>query len=158
MKLSSAYSGAWIAVLAAAADRISKVLAERMDPAQVISLIPGVIRLRRTVNTGMAFSMFSGQTLMLALVSALLVAGLIAWMIVRPDLSRLLRTGLWLVVGGGLGNLWDRIVYGAVIDFIEPTFVRFAVFNLADVFICVGAGLAALAMILEENKKEPGHE
>ena len=110
MKLSSAYSGAWIAVLAAATDRVSKVLAERMDPAQVISLIPGVIRLRRTVNTGMAFSMFSGQTLMLTLVSALLVAGLIAWMIVRPNLSRLLRTGLWLVVGGGLGNLWDRIV------------------------------------------------
>ena len=158
MKLSSAYSGAWIAVLAAATDRVSKVLAERMDPAQVISLIPGVIRLRRTANTGMAFSMFSGQTLMLALVSALLVAGLITWMIVRPNLSQLLRTGLWLVVGGGLGNLWDRIVYGAVIDFIEPTFVRFAVFNLADVFICVGAGLAALAMILEENKKEPGHE
>ena len=155
MKLKNACSGAWIAVLAAAADRVSKVLAAQMEPGQVIPLIPGFLRLHRTANTGMAFSILSGQTLLLALISAALTASLTAWLVARPrSQSPLLRASLWMVIGGGLGNLYDRVFYSAVVDFIEPTFIRFAVFNLADVFICVGAGLAALAMLLEEHRKE----
>ena len=59
-------------------------------------------------------------------------------------------------MGGGLGNLYDRLIYGAVIDFIEVTFVRFAVFNVADICICVGAALAMIAMLMEEKCKNAG--
>lgn len=159
MKLRKGVSGAWVALLAAAVDRVAKVFAARMNPGEVVSIIPGVLRLRSVTNTGMAFGLFSGQTLLLTIAAVLMTAVLAAWLIAKPQSqSRWLRAGLWMVVGGGMGNLYDRIVYGHVIDFIEPTFVRFAVFNSADMFICVGAGIAALAMILEERKREPIHE
>ena len=57
-----------------------------------------------------------------------------------------------MIVGGGLGNLYDRIAYGYVIDFIDLQFVRFAIFNLADVAICLGAVIAAVSYILAERK------
>ena len=57
------------------------------------------------------------------------------------------------MAGGGLGNLYDRLVYGSVIDFIDPIFVRFAVFNPADAFICVGAALAFVALLRDEHRR-----
>lgn len=159
MRLKSACSGAWIAAAAVAVDRVGKAFAARMAPGETLDILPGVLRLRSTTNSGMAFSLFSGQTLPLTIVSALVVAALTAWLFIRPQSqSALLRAGLWMAVGGGLGNLYDRIAYGCVIDFIEPTFVRFAVFNPADVFVCVGVALAALALILEERRKESARE
>ena len=106
--------------------------------------MPGIIDLRPVQNRGMAFSMLSGQTLALTVFTALLIAGLVGWLVARPDAPRLARAGLWLIVGGGLGNLYDRLATGSVTDFIELAFVRFAVFNLADVCICVGAALVVL--------------
>jgi len=102
----------------------------------------------------MAFSLLSGHGLGLTLLTALLLAAVIAWLVSKPDEQRLLRTGLWLIVGGGLGNLFDRVMRGYVVDFIELAFVRFAVFNVADVCICAGAALAAIGAILGEKRRE----
>ena len=77
-------------------------------------------------------------------------------LLTHPDTPTLERAGLWLIAGGGLGNLWDRLAYGFVIDFIRLDFVRFAVFNPADVFVCVGAGLVVLSVILAEWRKAHG--
>ena len=74
-----------------------------------------------------------------------------------PDAPGLFRAGLWLIAGGGLGNLYDRLAYGRVIDFLEPAFVRFAVFNVADVCVCVGAALAMLSVVLGELRGRKSH-
>ena len=153
MRLTDRFRGAWLAVLAAALDRLTKRLAVN---ASAGPLIPGLINLRPMVNRGMAFSMLSGQGALLTGLTLLLVLALTAWLIAKPGQPRLFRAGLWLIVGGGLGNLWDRLASGAVIDFIEPAFVRFAVFNGADACICVGAALAMLSAILEETEKKHG--
>ena len=58
------------------------------------------------------------------------------------------------MVGGGLGNLWDRLIYGCVIDFIRLDFVNFAVFNVADVFVCAGALLVALSALKSEARRK----
>ena len=157
MRLRQGFEGGWLALLAAAADRVTKALASRMDGAR--SLIPGILRLRPTVNRGMAFSMLSGQTALLSALSAVLIAVLAGWLVSHPDERGLMRSGLWLVVGGGIGNLFDRLAYGHVIDFIEPVFVRFVVFNVADACICVGAALALLGMLTDEwrRKRESAH-
>ena len=157
MRLRQGFRYGWLALLAAAADRVTKALASRMDGAR--SLIPGILRLRPMENEGMAFSMLSGQTALLTILSAVLIAVLVGWLIAHPDENRLLRSGLWLVVGGGIGNLFDRLAYGHVIDFIEPVFVRFAVFNVADACICVGEALALLGMLADEwrRKRESAH-
>ena len=59
MKLKSACSGAWIALLAAAVDRVGKSLMLRHEPGEIVRVIPGIVQFRRTANTGMAFSLFS---------------------------------------------------------------------------------------------------
>ena len=146
MRLRQGCKGAWIALLAALLDRLTKLAVARFAP-RGCALVPGVVNLRPVENRGMAFSMLSGQTLALTLVTAALIAALAGWLIARPESPRLLRAGLWLIVGGGLGNLYDRLTRGGVADFIELAFVRFAVFNVADVCICVGAGLVLLGSL-----------
>ena len=141
MRSKRGFRGWWIALAAALADRLTKLLAAGAPGG---ALVPGIIDLRPVQNRGMAFSMLSGQTLALTVFTALLIAGLVGWLVARPDGPALARAGLWLIVGGGLGNLYDRIATGSVTDFIELAFVRFAVFNLADVCICVGAALVVL--------------
>lgn len=151
MRLRRGCRGAWIALLAALADRLSKVAVARLMPAGG-ALLPGIVNLRPVRNAGMAFSMLSGQALALGLLTGLLIAGLTVWLLARPEAPGLLRAGLWLIVGGGLGNLYDRLAQGGVSDFIELAFVRFAVFNVADICICLGAALAVLGMALAERK------
>ena len=151
MRIKQGCRGWWVALLAALADRLTKVLVARLCP-RGGALIPGIINLRPVENRGIAFSMLSGQGLALALFTAALIAGLVAWLVSHPDAPVLLRTGLWLIAGGGLGNLYDRLTTGGVSDFIELAFMRFAVFNVADVCICVGAGLVLLGSLTGDRK------
>jgi len=157
MQLRRGCRGWWIALLVAAADRVTKAAVVRFwDRPRLLdrtfeALIPGVVNVKLATNRGMAFSLLSGHGLGLTLLTALLLAAVIAWLVSKPDEQRLLRTGLWLIVGGGLGNLFDRVMRGYVVDFIELAFVRFAVFNVADACICVGALLAVIGAVLGDR-------
>lgn len=163
MRLRQGCSGMWIAAVVAILDQISKA-AVRWSSASHVRLtsyvpslweIPGLFAIRETRNTGAAFSMLSGSGLLLTLGTALLIALLVGWLVARPEgQPRWMRVGLWMIAGGGLGNLYDRIVYGYVTDFIELLFVRFAVFNIADIFVCAGAFIAAAALLTDEKRKE----
>lgn len=148
MRLRQGCKGAWIALVVVILDRIFKTWALKTRANQII--LPGILNARYMENTGMAFSVFSEQPIALTAFTIILIFALTVWLLARPNESPAFRMGLWLIVGGGLGNLYDRLVYGYVIDFIELAFVRFAVFNWADICICIGAGLAALTMIMEE--------
>lgn len=141
----------WIAAAAAVTDQISKAAVRRLNPDLNLG---GLFAIRMTHNTGAAFSMFSGSGLFLTVSTALLIAAVALWLVARPSAQpKWARVGFWLLVGGGLGNLYDRIVYGAVTDFIHPLFVRFAVFNIADVAIVAGAFLAAGAFYIDEYRR-----
>ena len=152
MRLRRGCRGWWIALLAALMDRLTKRLAAGFPGTG--PLIPGVVNLHSVENRGMAFSMLSGRGALPAILTAVLIAGLVGWLIARPDAHGLLRAGLWLIVGGGLGNLYDRLTAGCVSDFIELAFVRFAVFNVADVCICTGAALAVVGGWMAERNRE----
>lgn len=142
--------GFWLVPLAFALDRLTKILVTRSGSAR--TLIPGILRCRPVRNSGMAFSLLSGQTWLLIAATSAVLLGLLVYLLMKPDEHPLTRTGFWLIIGGGLGNLFDRVAYGSVIDFLELIFVRFAIFNVADVFVCAGAALAVLGMILAERK------
>ena len=140
-----------IAAAVVVLDRVSKMLAPRISP-EGVPLIPGVIGLRYAENTGAAFSLLSGQPWILGIVSLVIIAG--AFLALRGKKIRpLARTGLMMMLGGAVGNMIDRFFAGFVTDMIEFLFVRFAVFNVADVFLCVGCGLTALALLLPEREK-----
>ena len=146
----------WVAVLAVAIDRICTVAVTRaMALSPVRTDLPGVLSWAYPQNRGVAFGLLSGAAV-LPLLTLTLIVLLLVYLLRRPKAGAALRTGLWLIVGGGLGNLYDRLAYGYVIDFIRLDFVNFAIFNPADVFVCAGAVLVAIAVLLEDRRKAHG--
>lgn len=155
MRLKQRCSGSWIALAALAADQASKAAVRGGASWRV----DGVFAIALTQNQGAAFSLLSGSGLFLPLLTAVLIFAVIAGLIAKPNaLPKPARIGMWLIAGGGIGNLCDRIAFGAVTDFIELLFVRFAVFNLADIAVVGGAVLTAAAILYDERKKEIDHE
>lgn len=105
-------------------------------------------------NTGGAWSIFSGNVPILIIVS-LICLGIVVYTIIKSK-SNFYKYSSALFIGGLLGNLCDRILYGKVIDFLDFVILGydFPVFNVADCFICVGVGLMMIAMIREEKDNE----
>ncbi|MFE0018117.1 signal peptidase II [Mesorhizobium sp. NPDC059054] len=140
---------ALLTIVAIALDQWIKQWVETGLPFQEkIDLLP-FLALFRTYNTGIAFSMFSSlsDTGLIA-VAAVVVVFVLYLALKTPPNQVLARIGFALIVGGALGNVIDRTVYGHVIDYIlfhTPVW-SFAIFNLADVFISVGAA----AVVLDE--------
>ncbi|AZO21724.1 MULTISPECIES: signal peptidase II [unclassified Mesorhizobium] len=122
------------------------------------------LALFRTYNTGIAFSMFSSFGDTGLVIIAVLVVAFVLYLAVRTPAGHILaRIGFALIVGGALGNLIDRAVFGHVIDYIlfhTPVW-SFAVFNLADAFISVGAALVVFDELIgwrrETKPQEPGN-
>lgn len=109
-------------------------------------LIPGVIALRGVRNTGMALSLFPGGAAVIVLASLALVGGCI-YLLRDLRLGGLAPLSLSLMAGGAVGNMIDRLVYGAVIDFFELLFMDFYIFNVADVGVVVGAVLCGVSLL-----------
>ncbi|MBR0513447.1 MAG: signal peptidase II [Clostridia bacterium] len=143
--------GCWlIAAGVLAADRVTKALSDRIPP-EGIPLIPGVIGLRYTRNTGAAFSMLSGHPWLLGVLSLAVIAA--AFLVLRKKkLPPLMMTGLMMMLGGAASNMIDRFATGYVPDMIEFLFVDFAIFNVADTFLCIGCALTAVSLLQSESK------
>lgn len=99
----------------------------------------GLFQLRYAENTGAAFSSFSDNKFMLLILSGGLLLAVLFVLLTKKLDSKFVNVSLVLVCAGGLGNLIDRALNGYVVDFIEPLFIKFAVFNFADICITVGA-------------------
>jgi signal peptidase II len=144
-----------IAVVVVLLDRWSKgIVARRIALYSHIQIIPGFFRLTHTENTGAAFSLFADSPapwktgLLIAFsVVALLVVTVLLWKNNHAHVAT--GIGLSLIMGGALGNLWDRIARGRVVDFLLFYVKRYQwpVFNLADSAIVVGAGLLVLEIL-----------
>ncbi len=102
-------------------------------------------------NRGAAFSILSGKINFLAIISIIFCIGLIIYVIVKKPSHKLLCISLAMLFSGALGNAIDRLFYGFVVDFIETTFVNFAVFNIADIAITVGAILLGIYLIFYDK-------
>lgn len=117
----------------------------------------GTFQFRYVENTGAAFSSFSGNTFLLTVVTAVILTGCLILLLSKRIKPLFMNVSLMLIVSGGTGNLIDRIRFGYVIDFIEPLFIDFAVFNFADCCITVGAfmmiGYEIYELICERKKK-----
>lgn len=117
----------------------------------------GLFNFTYVENTGAAFSLFSNKTVILSVLTVVFLIVLLVLLMRKTFKSKILNASLVLVVSGGLGNLIDRVCYGYVVDFIEPLFVEFAVFNFADCCITIGAFMIIAYEIYEvisERKKK----
>ena len=141
------------------ADRLTKTLIESgMALNQTRSIIPGFFHIVHAKNQGIAFGLFADspsawKTFILVFLSSIALAGvaLLLWKS-DPNAARL-SGGLALILGGALGNLFDRVQYGSVVDFLD-FFVQtyhWPAFNLADSAIVVGGALLLLHMSNHEK-------
>ena len=126
-------------------------------------LIKGLIDITFTTNTGAGFGMFSGNTTALTVVTAIVIVAISIYLIFAQKETEWLRISLLFIVGGGLGNLIDRINPGYVRDFIQFAFWEsFAIFNVADMFVTVGTFMLIVVLIVmlfkERNKSQKEFE
>lgn len=152
MDIKSKFRGAWLVPLALVLDRLAKAWASG-DTGRARVLISGILGYRYAENTGAAFSIFSGITSIIAVLTAILIVGVSLYLFLGKGIPVPARYGLWLVVAGGLGNLYDRVFYGYVVDFFDFLFVDFAIFNVADICVTCGAVLAIASFLWQDARK-----
>lgn len=136
-------------------DQASKILVERMLPFEAGMPVLPFLTFFRTYNTGVAFSLFADAHGWFIVGMRLCIVVFVLWLWRRTPAGRILaHPGYALIIAGAAGNLIDRFLYGHVIDFIlfHTADWYFAVFNLADSFITIGAGLVILdELLLKKN-------
>ena len=124
-------------------------------------LLPGVLQLTRLHNYGAAWSSLSGKTVVLLIVTTVLLIA-VAWLLVKKIVRHRLGVAAGLfILGGGLGNMIDRVWHGYVVDMLDISpLLEYPVFNLADCFVVVGAVLGAVYYLWfydKYDKKERTH-
>ena len=135
----------------AALDQLIKLFVRATPQGSLLLDLSPVFRLIHSANTGAAFSILTGRTALLALVSIALLGAL--WLFLRRMcLTSAGKLALATLFGGGIGNLIDRVLFGRVTDYISLSFIRFPVFNLADIFITVS--VFALMLLLLTGRLE----
>lgn len=156
-----------IAALCVAVDQWSKWWATTdLRPIGDYPLLENVFHLTYVENRGAAFGMLSDARWVFMILSAAAIAVICGILLFWPKMHPLMGIALALAGGGGIGNMIDRVANGYVVDFFNVTCIDFAVFNVADTFVCVGVGLLVLYMILFEfrtdrkktNGSEEGHD
>ena len=151
----------WLSLLVFVLDQASKLWFDNnLNMYQQIVIIPDYFSWTLAYNTGAAFSFLADangwQRWFFAAIAVLVSGVLVVWLKRLKADETWLALALALVLGGALGNLFDRVVYGHVIDYIyfhTPVW-SFAVFNLADAFITVGAGLVLIHELFGRESKE----
>ena len=119
------------------------------------ALIDGVLQFTYLENRGAAFGMLSEHRWVFLIISTLAIGGIIFYMIKWRPKDKLACLAIAFIVGGGIGNMIDRVCLGYVVDFIDfcafPKLWKY-IFNVADAFVCIGAGLFILYFILSTAK------
>ncbi len=150
---------AWMAI-----DQIAKRVLDSVYCAGQIVTEPvlGIFRVHLVHNSGMAWGMFGGSSLFLAIFSLVVCLVLVIYLFGFSEYRTPLEIiGVSLVVAGGLGNAIDRFFFGTVVDFIEPTFINFPVFNIADIGVTCGVVIFIISLFFAFPRKEdekPAHE
>jgi len=152
-----------IAFLVVSLDRLAKLSVERnISLHDSISVIPGFFRLTHVENRGAAFGLFADSAsewkiavLVLFSLVALVIVSALLWK--NSHAMTTTGVGLALILGGAIGNLWDRLVSGHVVDFLlfYVGQYQWPAFNVADSAIVIGAGLLVFEILFT---KSPAHE
>ena len=140
-------------------DQVSKVVARKhIDFYQQITIVKDRFILTKVENTGAFLSAGSNlpefiRIMMLIILPLVVLVYGLFYLYVNKALPRLMQVGVCFLIGGGMGNIYDRIIHGSVTDFLFMDFVLFrtGVFNLADVSIMIGIGLLFLQTLMAKN-------
>ena len=142
-------------------DRWTKsIIHSQFDLNESVSVIDGLFNITYVRNTGVAFGIFSSisspvKALLLSLFTGVAVVAVAIYSLRSPVQNRLLQLSLTLIFGGALGNLYDRLSYGYVIDFLEVYIGSYSwpAFNVADSAITLGVVLLAIEILRDETPR-----
>ncbi len=135
-------------------DQITKWLSVKfLSVVDTVPIIKNVIHLTYVENRGAAFGMFKDQRWIFMTTSTVMIVGLLIYLYLGLAENKLYEISIAMIISGGIGNMIDRIALQYVIDFIDFRLINFAVFNGADSFVCVGAGLLVLALVRDIVKE-----
>jgi signal peptidase II len=142
-------------------DRWTKAwIQTQFDLNESVSVIDGFFNITYVRNTGVAFGIFSSITspvksLLLSVFTAFAAIVVVTYSVRNSPRNRLLQVALALILGGALGNLYDRLAYGYVVDFLEfyAGTYHWPSFNVADSAISVGVALLALEIVRNETPR-----
>ncbi|MCR5263362.1 MAG: signal peptidase II [Clostridiales bacterium] len=144
-----------LAVFVTVADYVSKRLIVRyLMPVGSVTVIPGIFDFTYLENRGAAFGMLEDHPWIHTAISLAAVIGISVYLVIerKAKRSQWLNAAAGMMIGGGIGNLIDRLSQGYVVDFIETKFMKFAIFNVADSFVTVGAAILLVYVIVSEIK------
>jgi signal peptidase II len=156
-------------VLVILLDQVSKYFAvEYVRGSGSIESIPGILSFNYHENPGAAWGILSNNRWVFMLISTLAILIIIVFFVYahikKIKIDPILSLSMCFFCGGGIGNMIDRVFLGYVVDFLQFDFIDFPIFNVADSFICIGAGLAVLYLLLDtireyktKHKKENGN-
>lgn len=143
-----------ITVLAIVIDQASKlIVAANLPQIGSLPIIENILHFTYVENRGAAFGMLADHRWVFMLLSIAGILAMAVWLVVQKPESRITQCAISLIIGGGIGNMIDRVRLEYVIDFIDCRFIDFYVFNIADSCVCVGCALFMLAVIMEEVKE-----
>ena len=127
---------------------VNVIISNNITESKVI--IEGVISLTYYENTGGAFGVGQGDTIGFAIISVIVIAIIIRFMILQIErIDKKTKLALELIIAGGISNLIDRLFRGFVLDYIDINqFIKFPIFNLADVFISIGWIILVISIII----------
>ncbi len=138
-------------------DQLTKWLAVIFLQDEEFLLWEGVFHFTYGENEGMAFGMFKDHRWVFMTFSTVAIIALLVYLIAFRPKSRWMQISISMIIGGGIGNMIDRVRLGYVVDFLNFTLIDFAVFNVADSFVCIGAAMLILYLVrdmIEEVKRE----
>ncbi len=138
-----------LVVLGFAVDRVMKLLTTLyLKPISTIEIIPGIFSFTYVENRGAAWGMFEGQRWPLIIFTVCVCACLI-WFLIRnySKTTVLFKISMGLILAGALGNMFDRIVNGYVVDMLHATFIDYPVFNGADCMLVIGVILLGIYIL-----------
>jgi signal peptidase II len=144
-------------------DQISKsMVRNRIDENEQISVVKNYVRLMRVENEGAFLSLGNSlpkvvRFILLSLVPLAILGFGIGYLFTKKNLSKTMLLGFAFVIGGGIGNLYDRLIYGSVTDFMHIDFVIFqtGIFNMADVSIMTGMTIVIIGSFLDRRNGMP---
>lgn len=143
-----------IIVLCIAADQLTKICAAaNLKDISTLPIIENIFHFTYVENRGAAFGMLTDHRWVFMILSVVGIAAIFVYLTVTKPKSWWMRLALCFIVGGGVGNMIDRIARGYVIDFIDCRFINFYVFNVADSFVCVGCAMFIIAVIIDEVRE-----
>ena len=133
-------------------DRILKIFIQgHFYPNESLIVIPKILHITYVLNPGAAFGLLAGKTWIFIVTALLVIIGVIFAYFKIPKTEKMLRLTLGMIGGGALGNLYDRVVIGKVVDYLDFQIWPF-VFNFADSMIVIGVGILLLVMYRQDHQ------